>query len=184
MPAWRPGSWQAFAPLTHFLLARTSYIFFSQWEICEIKRTRYKRLIWHLSPCGKTAHSTEEFLLPTKKRRSEAAGNERIGRKISPSCLILTPLGLSFEEFLQGVLEFYTPRKNGMLPAEMVIGHQTRSILPSHRKAFTDRWKAVIDACDRQNRHRRFHKNALWRPQQTLITFTNRGTGTHIESEI
>lgn len=124
------------------------------------------------------------LILPTKKQHSEAAGNERIGRKISPSCLILTPLGLSFEEFPQGVLEFYTPRTNEMLPAEMVFGHQTRLIIPSHRKAFTDRWKAVIDACDRQNRHRRFHKNALWRPQQTLITFTNRGTGTHIGSEI
>ncbi|KAI9558393.1 hypothetical protein GHT06_015172 [Daphnia sinensis] len=32
----------------------------------------------------------------------------------------------------------------------MVFGHQTRSIIPAHRKAFADKWKIVMNARDRQ----------------------------------
>lgn len=86
---------------------------------------------------SREGRSVELFhlILPTKKRHSEVTVREmkELVEKISPSCPILPPLALSFEEFLQGVLEFYnTPRTNGMLPDEMVIGHQTRSIVPSH----------------------------------------------------
>jgi uncharacterized membrane protein YqiK len=32
----------------------------------------------------------------------------------------------------------------------MVFGHQIRSIIPAHQTAFADKWKAVMDARDRQ----------------------------------
>lgn len=59
--------------------------------------------------------------------------------KISPSG------DLSSEEFLKGVLEFRnTPRANGVSPAEMVFGHQTRPIIPAHRKEFvSNKWSHV-----------------------------------------
>jgi hypothetical protein len=49
------------------------------------------------------------------------------------------------------VLEFRnTPRANGASPAKMFFGHQTRSIIPAYRTSFADKWKAVMDARDRQ----------------------------------
>jgi hypothetical protein len=65
--------------------------------------------------------------------------------KISPSG------DLDSEEFQQGLLEFRnTPRENGLSPAQMVFGHQLRSIVPAHRSAYAICWKSVMDARDRQ----------------------------------
>jgi hypothetical protein len=43
-----------------------------------------------------------------------------------------------------------TPRENGVLQAEMVFGHQLRSIIPAHRTSYAARWKAVMEGRDRQ----------------------------------
>jgi hypothetical protein len=65
--------------------------------------------------------------------------------KISPSG------DLDTEEFQQGLLEFRnTPRENGLSPAQMLFGHQLRSIIPAHRSAYATCWKSVMEARDRQ----------------------------------
>ena len=58
---------------------------------------------------------------------------------------------LDTEEFQQGLLEFRnTPRENGLSPAQMLFGHQLRSIIPAHRSAYATCWKSVMEARDRQ----------------------------------
>ncbi|KZS08458.1 Uncharacterized protein APZ42_027535 [Daphnia magna] len=57
---------------------------------------------------------------------------------------------LETEEFQQGLLEYRnTSLENGLLPAQMVFGHQLRSIVPAHRSAYATCWKSVMDARDR-----------------------------------
>ncbi len=49
------------------------------------------------------------------------------------------------------MLEFRnTPRENGVSQAEMVFGHQLRSIIPAYRTSYAARWKAVMEGSDRQ----------------------------------
>jgi hypothetical protein len=64
----------------------------------------------------------------------------------------INPSGdLETEEFKQGLLEFRnTPKENGLSPAQMVLRHQLRLIVPAHRSAYVTCWKSVIDARDRQ----------------------------------
>jgi hypothetical protein len=65
--------------------------------------------------------------------------------KVSPSG------DLDLEEFQQGLLEFWnTPLENGLSPAQMVSGHQLRSIVPAHHSAYATCWTSVMDVRDRQ----------------------------------
>ena len=58
---------------------------------------------------------------------------------------------LSSEEFLQGLLELRnTPDATGFSPAQIVFGHQLRSIVPAHRSSFQPRWTNAMEARDRQ----------------------------------
>ena len=44
------------------------------------------------------------------------------------------------DEFLMGLLEYRnTPRATSLSPAEIVFGHQLRSIVPVHRENFAER---------------------------------------------
>ena len=53
------------------------------------------------------------------------------------------------EDFLRGLLEWRnTPRANGLSPAEMVFGHNIRSIIPAHHKAYARKWQDVMDRCE------------------------------------
>ena len=57
---------------------------------------------------------------------------------------------LSSESFLAGLLEFRnTPHECGLSPAQIVFGHQLRSIIPAHRSSYAQHWKAA-GARDRQ----------------------------------
>jgi hypothetical protein len=64
----------------------------------------------------------------------------------------IAPTGdVTSEAFAQGMLEFRnTLRENGLYPAEMVFGHQLRSIVPAHRSSFATQWQKVMEATDRQ----------------------------------
>jgi hypothetical protein len=66
--------------------------------------------------------------------------------------LKLAPSGdLSSEEFLAGLLEFRnTPHETGLSPAQIVFGHQLRSIVPAHRSSYASQWKEVMAARERQ----------------------------------
>lgn len=66
--------------------------------------------------------------------------------------LKLAPSGdLSSEEFLAGLLEFRnTPHATGLSPAQIVFGHQLRSMVPAHRSFYFNQWKDVMDARERQ----------------------------------
>ena len=58
---------------------------------------------------------------------------------------------LSSEEFLQGLLELRnTPDATGFSPAQIVFGHQLRSIVPAHRSSFQPHWTKAMEARDRQ----------------------------------
>jgi uncharacterized membrane protein YqiK len=66
----------------------------------------------------------------------------------------------------------------------MVFGHQTRSIIPAHQTAFADKWKAVMDARDRQaeiNAAVKTRYNASTKPLSRLPLW---GPGTHTGPEI
>jgi transposase InsO family protein len=57
---------------------------------------------------------------------------------------------LSSEEFLAGLLEFRnTPHKSGASPAQILFGHQLRSIIPAHRSSYAPKWKDVMMARER-----------------------------------
>jgi hypothetical protein len=57
---------------------------------------------------------------------------------------------LSSESFLAGLLEFRnTPHECGLSPAQIVFGHQLRSIIPAHRSSYAQHWKAAAAARDR-----------------------------------
>jgi hypothetical protein len=58
---------------------------------------------------------------------------------------------LSSESFLAGLLEFRnTPHECGLSPAQIVFGHQLRSIIPAHRSSYAQHWKAAAAARERQ----------------------------------
>jgi hypothetical protein len=58
---------------------------------------------------------------------------------------------LSSEDFLAGLLEFRnTPHECGLSPAQIVFGHQLRSVIPAHRSSFAPKWKDAIIARERQ----------------------------------
>ena len=58
---------------------------------------------------------------------------------------------LSSEDFLAGLLEFRnTPHECGLSPAQIVFGHQLRSVVPAHRSSFAPKWKDAITARERQ----------------------------------
>lgn len=58
---------------------------------------------------------------------------------------------LNSEVFLQGLLELRnTPDATGLSPAEVVFGHQLRSIVPAHRSSFQPRWTTAMEARNRQ----------------------------------
>jgi hypothetical protein len=57
---------------------------------------------------------------------------------------------LSSEEFLAGLLEFRnTPHESGASPAQILFGHQLRSIIPAHRSSYAPKWKDVMMARER-----------------------------------
>ena len=58
---------------------------------------------------------------------------------------------LNSEAFLRGLLELRnTPDATGLSPAEIVFGHQLRSIVPAYRSAFHSRWSTVAESRERQ----------------------------------
>ena len=55
------------------------------------------------------------------------------------------------EKFLQGLFELRnTPDATGSSPAQMVFGHQLRTLIPAHQSLFQPRWTAAMKARDRQ----------------------------------
>jgi hypothetical protein len=57
--------------------------------------------------------------------------------------LVLTG-DFSTEAFSQGLLELRnTPGETGSSPAEIVFGHNLRSIFPAHHSSYAPRWKAA-----------------------------------------
>jgi hypothetical protein len=83
--------------------------------------------------------------------------------------LKLAPSGdLSSEEFLAGLLEFRnTPHETGLSPAQIVFGHQLRSIVPAHRSSYASQWKEVMAARERQaeaNAAKKIHFDSRTRP--------------------
>ena len=66
--------------------------------------------------------------------------------------LKVAPTGdLTSEEFLQGLLELRnTPDATGFSTAQVVFGHQLRTLIPAHRSSFQPRWTATMEARDRQ----------------------------------
>jgi hypothetical protein len=88
--------------------------------------------------------------------------------------LKLAPSGdLSSEEFLAGLLEFRnTPHVTGLLPAQIVFGHQLRSIAPAHRSSYASQWEEVMAARERTkvevNAASKFRFDSLARPLSPL----------------
>lgn len=76
------------------------------------------------------------------------------------------------EEFLAGLLEFRnTPHKTGLSPAQIVFGHQLRSIVPAHRSSYASQWKEVMAARERQaelNAATKFRFDSRTRPLSPL----------------
>ena len=75
---------------------------------------------------------------PQSNGHAEAAvkAMKNLLRKTSPTGRLDNPA------FLQGLLEWRnTPRKDGMSPAEIVFGHQLRSIIPAHHSSFAKKWR-------------------------------------------
>ena len=64
----------------------------------------------------------------------------------------IAPSGdLSSEEFLTGLLEFRnTPLECGLSPAQIVLGHQLRSVVPAHRSSYASKWKEAMVARERK----------------------------------
>ncbi|KZS02194.1 Uncharacterized protein APZ42_000862, partial [Daphnia magna] len=90
-------------------------------------------------------NSTPHYPQSNGHVEAAVAATKELVTKISPSG------DLSSHEFSRGMLEFRnTPRENGVSPAEMVFGHQLRSIIPAHRTSYAARWQAVMEGRDRQ----------------------------------
>jgi hypothetical protein len=91
------------------------------------------------------SNSTPNYSQSNGHAEAAVKAVKELVEKISPSG------DLDTEEFKQGLLEFRnTPRENGLSPAQMVFGHQLRSIVPAHRSAYATCWKSVMEARDRQ----------------------------------
>ena len=89
-------------------------------------------------------NSTPHYPQSNGHAEAAVAAMKDLMAKISPS-------GVASEEFAQGMLEFRnTPRENGFSPAEMVLGHSLRSIIPAHRTSYATRWQSVMEARERQ----------------------------------
>jgi hypothetical protein len=85
----------------------------------------------------------------------------------------LAPSGdLSSEAFLTGLLQFRNmPHESGLSPAQIVFGHQLRSILPAHRSSYASQWKEAIAAREIQaaaDATVRFRYDARTRPLHPL----------------
>jgi hypothetical protein len=85
----------------------------------------------------------------------------------------LAPSGdLSSEAFLTGLLEFRNmPHESGLSPAQIVFGHQLRSIIPAHRSSYANEWKEAIAARERKaaaDAAVRFRYDARTRPLPPL----------------
>lgn len=85
-------------------------------------------------------NSTSEYPQSNGHAEAAVAAMKELVTKISPNG------DISSDEFYRGMLEFRnTPRENGVSPAEMVFGHQLRSIIPAHRTSYAARWRAVME---------------------------------------
>ena len=86
---------------------------------------------------------------------------------------------LASEEFLQGLLELRnTPDATGFSPAQVVFGHQLRTLVAARRFSFQPRWAAAMEARDRQaviDATAKGYYDARSHPvQDTTITLWNR----------
>jgi hypothetical protein len=53
------------------------------------------------------------------------------------------------ESFQQGLLEFrYTQRSDGRSPAQVVLGHPMRSMVPAHYRSFANEWQQTAEEAD------------------------------------
>jgi hypothetical protein len=103
---------------------------------------------------------------PQSNKNAEAAV-----KTVKELVLKLAPSGdLSSEKFLAGLLEFRnTPHATGLSPAQIVFGHQLRSVVwPAHRSPYSNQWKEVMAARERQA-EADVNKKFPLRPTITLV---------------
>ncbi|KAK4024449.1 hypothetical protein OUZ56_009872 [Daphnia magna] len=54
------------------------------------------------------------------------------------------------EPFIRGLLEWRnTPKSHGFSPAEVVFGHQLRSLVPAHHQSYARKWLDAWELCKR-----------------------------------
>ena len=91
--------------------------------------------------------------IPSSPTYAQSNGHaEAAVKSVKHLVLKAAPSGdLASEEFLQGLLELRnTPDATGSSPAQMVFGHQLRTLIPAHQSLFQPRWTAAMKARDRQ----------------------------------
>ena len=91
--------------------------------------------------------------IPSSPTYAQSNGHaEAAVKAVKHLVLKVAPTGdLTSEEFLQGLLELRnTPDATGFSPAQVVFGHQLRTLIPAHRSSFQPRWTAAMEARDRQ----------------------------------
>ena len=117
--------------------------------------------------CVAWGNSTPHY--PQSKGHAEAVVKavEVLVAKIAPSG------DLSSEEFLTGLLEFRnTPLEWGLSPAQIVFGHQLRSVVPAHRSSYASKWKEAMVARERKvaaDAAAKFHYDERAKPLGTPI---------------
>jgi hypothetical protein len=89
---------------------------------------------------------------PSSPHYPQGNGHAEAAVKVMENLILkLAPTGdFSCEAFSQGLLELRnTPGETGSSPAEIVFGHNLRSILPAHHSSYAPRWKAASLERDR-----------------------------------
>ena len=89
---------------------------------------------------------------PTCAQSNIAGHAEAAVKAVKHLMLKAAPSGdLASEEFLQGLLKLRnTPDATGFSPAQMVFGHQLRTLVQAHQSKFQPRWIDAMKARDRQ----------------------------------
>lgn len=91
------------------------------------------------------SNSTPNYSQSNGHAKAVVKAVKELVEKISPSG------DLDTEEFRQRLLEFRKKtHENGLLPAQLVFGHQLRFIVPAHHSVYATCWKSVVEARDRQ----------------------------------
>ena len=106
------------------------------------------------------AHIFQEMLkkwnvvwVPSSAHYPQSNGHAEAAVKAAKDLVIKAAAGgdLKTDTFRQALLELRnTPRACGKSPAELLFGHQLRSVVPAHWSSFAPQWQGVIKALDRQ----------------------------------